>query len=152
MNKLLVDAANKLNLEGFELVMRHLYGCRSDEEQLANLLRRGKITTESVFNKFLAGVRDTLVEKFGYNELKSNFEPKFVANMLAAAKFDSKTNSDEKVNILAECLAKILRTAASGKEKPLAFNRNAHAYMHDCQIICNGNQEINAHKCILVAR
>lgn len=148
MNKLL---DSKLSLEAFEIALRHLYGCRVDVDELAGLLRRGKITSESMFNKFLASLRDTLVDKFGFNELKANFEPKFVANMLAAVKFDSAKNSqDEKIGFLAQMLDKILR--APSKEKPIVFNRSAHAYMQDCQIKCNGDQEINAHKCILIAR
>ena len=144
----------KLSLEAFQISLLYLYGCQFDlddsSSDLIQLLRLAKITTESLFNKFLAILRETLIEKFGFNELKKQTEPKLVSNKLSAARFDPNRDADEKTQVLADCLAKILNSAC--KEKQISFNPISHVYMQDCQITCNSNQEINAHKCILIAR
>lgn len=137
----------KFSLESFEILLRYLYGCQIDREFLVAQLERLKISSESAFNKFLVVFKETLIEKFGFNELKPNFDAKYISNKLQVAKLDSRS-VDEKLKILADCLLDGLAQS----RKPLTFNRNSYVSFQDCQIICNSSQEIKCHKCILVAR
>lgn len=145
MNKHL-DA--KLNLESFEVIVKYLCGCGFESEDFSSLFRRLKVTSESNLAKFLAPFKETLVEKFGLAEFKTTLEAKSISKIIHMAKFDSK-NVEDKLHILGDCFASIFQSV---KQKQIMFSRQSYTYLTDCTIVCNSNQELSCHKCVLVAR
>ncbi len=90
--------------------------------------------------------------------MKANFETKNFTRNLKELQINIK-DSNERLDTISDFLFKLINQQFSsrsdtlpGKRKSLKYNRSSYAEFYDCEIVCNNEQSIRCHKCVLIAR
>ena len=151
--------AQKISIPILQLIIQYIYMGEMTKELLKTSFKSANVTTESAFIKFVSDFKEALVEKFGFNELKANFESKIYLSSLKELKINL-NESSERCEIMCDFFLKLTNqtfsaktnTITNSKRKHLRFIRNSYAELYDCEIICNNGESIKCHKCILIAR
>lgn len=149
----------KFGMQIFELLIHYIYTSEIKIDLIRTLIKKTSINNEANFLKLLADFKEIVVEKFGFNELKVNFDPKNYTRIIKELQINLKESS-ERQEIICDCFFNLLNHAFTNKSdsgnqskrRCLKFSRNTYAEFYDCEIICNNEQSIRCHKCILIAR
>jgi hypothetical protein len=148
----------KFSVQIFELLIRYIYTSEISKEFIKNSLKIAGINNEANFLKFLTEFKEVVVEKFGFNELKANFETKNFTRNLKELQINIK-DSNERLDTISDFLFKLINQPCASKSetfpskrKSLKYNRSSYAEFYDCEIVCNNEQSIRCHKCVLIAR
>lgn len=143
-----LDLNQKFSLRLVEVMLEFVYKNEFSADSMKQALKAQKVNNEASFIKFLAELKDLVVDKFGFTDLKSSLDQNVYQKSLRELHLNNMREID-RIETMAAFVCRILN---NGKRRPLKLSRHSYREFQDCEIECNADQRIACHKCVLIAR